>query len=209
MPEFEWGVRTPPEWRVLIKKVACYADGLGPRLYGAELRYRHSGTEIASLALHFVHEGRKGCVFRDGHVLHYDFLCRACLRTAQALQRASIGAAGAQAGSMAVERLLEDAEDDDTPVELSEGAALHLLERRTCLDAFLAFVKAKKLRGKLRAYSLGFPKYGADGWDGERIAKDLRVTAGTVGTYRAQLRAYLEEFEIERERHGGRGVAGL
>jgi hypothetical protein len=205
----EWGGgRTPQEWRALIKKVACYADGLGPRLYGADLKYRHSGTEIASLALGFVREGRTGYVFRHGHGLTYDFLCHACLRTARALQRAGIQDAASQLDIAAIEAALAHAGDDDTPVELSEGFAVQLLERRKCLEAFLAFVKGKKLRGKQRAYGLGFPKYGADGWDAERIAKDLRVTSSTVGTYRAQLRDYLEEFEVDQERRGGARAAG-
>jgi hypothetical protein len=193
MPGLDGGARTPQEWRVLIKRVACYADGLGARLYGANLKYRHSGVEIATLTLDFVREGRMGYVFRDGHGLYYDFLCRACLRTAQALQ----GACGETA--TALEQSLVE---DDTPVELTEGMAVGLLERRKCLDGFLAFVKAKKLRGKLRGYSTGFPKYAADGWDVEAIGRDLRVTSEAVGTYRAQLRAFLEEFEIEEERRG-------
>lgn len=208
MPEFEWRGRTPQEWRVLIKKVACYADGLGARLFGAELKYRHSGTQIATVTLNFVREAREGYVFRDGHLLYYHFLCQSCLRTAQALQRAGMGPVGTPPDITAIEQSLEDAGDDDTPFELSERAAAHLLEQRKCLDAFLAFVKAKKLSGKLRPYSLGFPKYGADGWDAEAIARDLRVTAGTVGKYRAQLRGFLEEFEIEQERCG-RYAAGI
>jgi hypothetical protein len=195
MPGFEGGGRTPQEWRVLIKRVACYADGLGQRLYGADLEYRHSGTQVAALTLDFVREARKGYAFRDGHVLYYDFLCQACLRTAQALQRASVEPA------TAIEQCLADAEDD-TPLELTEGAAVGSLERRTSLEAFLVFVRAKKLKGKLRGYSLGFAKYAADGWDAEAIARDLRMTEAAVGKCRAQLREFLEEFEIEEERRG-------
>lgn len=197
MSELQWGHRTPHEWRVLMKKVACYANGLGPRLYGSELAYRQSGSEIASLALSFVREQRKGYVFRDGHVLYYYFLCHACLKTARALQQVG----GQDADSQRDVALLAAGEDDDTPLELRESVALAFLERHQCLDAFLTFVKEKKLKGKLKAYGQGFPKYGAEGWDGARIAKALRLDADTIAEYRSQLREFLEDFEIMRERH--------
>lgn len=195
MLEFAEGERTPQEWRALVKKVACYADGLGERLYGPTLKYPHSGAQIAALTLDFVREARKGFVFRDGHVLYYDFLCQACVRMAQALQRASVEPA------TDVEKSLADL-DDATPVELSEAFAVSVLERRKRLDGFLAFVKTKRLKGKLKGYCVAFPKYASDTWQAAAIAKDLRVTEATVGTYRAQLRAFLEEFEIEEERSG-------
>jgi len=195
-----WDRRTPQEWRALIKKVACYAHGLGPRLYAANLKYRHSGTEIAIIALRRVREQRTGYVFRDGHVLYYYFLCAACLRTAEALQRAAVGTPDPSA--------LDRAEEDDTPMELGESVAVAFLERRKCLDAFLAFIKEKRLKGKQRAYSQGFPKYAAEGWDAECIARDLRISAADVGKYRSQLRGFLEDFEIERER-GGKSTTGI
>lgn len=197
MSELQWGRRTPHEWRVLVKKVACYANGLGPRLYGSEQAYRQSGSEIANLTLSFVRERRKGYVFRDGHVLYYYFLCHACLRTARALQQVG----GQDADDRRDVALLEPGQDDATPLDLSESAALAFLERRGCLDAFLAFVKERKLKGKLKAYGQGFPKYGAEGWDGARIAKALRVDADTIAEYRSQLREFIEDFEIVRERH--------
>ena len=66
---------------------------------------------------------------------------------------------------------------DDTPAELSERVAVQWLERSKSVEAFLAFVKAKKLSGKQRPYCAGFPKYAADGWDSEAIARDLRAKA--------------------------------
>src|SRR5262245_62135189 len=114
MPEFERGGRTPQEWRVLIKKVACYAEGLGYRLFGSSLKYRHSGTEIATLTLTLVQSQRKGYVFRDGHGLYYDFLCQACVRTARALQAACSRQPGAPDLSL-IEQCLDELGDDDTP----------------------------------------------------------------------------------------------
>ena len=87
------------------------------------------------------------------------------------------------------------------PHVLTEQVAVAFLQRRESLDQFLSFMKEQKLKGKLRAYGTGFPKYGAENWDVERIARDLRVTPATVAKYRSRLREFLEEFEIQRARH--------
>ena len=78
--------------------------------------------------------------------------------------------------------------------------ALQFLQRQQSLDPFLAFVRDQKLRGKLRAYCSGFPKYGEENWDEAQIAKDLRTTTDKVGAYRARLRDLIEEFELDRLR---------
>jgi hypothetical protein len=192
MCELELARRTPQEWRTLLRKVACYAHGVGPRLFGDTLRYRETGSQITSLTLGFVRGSRKGYVFRDGHILHYYFLCGACLRTAVALQ--------ATGGARDGRQLPPPGADDEAPEALTEGAALAFLQRRQCLDEFLAFTRQRKLKGKLRAYGAGFARYGAEAWDVERIARDLRVTPATIGRYRSQLRGFLEDFEVERER---------
>lgn len=183
----------PHQRRLLIKKAAVYAEGLGERMFGDERRFKESGEDILHITLQRLQQGEDGYSFKDGDILLFDCLCRCCRRTARSLQNGHLVATG----TSAVE------EEDDAPTELSESAAVAFLERRDGLvDQFLAFVKKQKLKGKQRAYSLGFPRYGLEGWDAEQIARDLRVTAGTVHKYRSHLRELLEQFEVLRQRRG-------
>jgi hypothetical protein len=174
----------PRQRRLLIKKAAVYAEGLGERMFGPKRRFTETGEDILHITLRRILEGKEGYTFKEGDILPFDCLLRCCRRTARSLQN---------------EHLADNAtaaEDDMPADELAESVAVAFLERRNSLDAFLAFIKAKKLKGKQRAYSLGFPKYGQEGWEADRIAKDLRVTPGTVSKYRSSLRELLEEFEV-------------
>lgn len=181
----------PHQRRLLIKKAAVYAEGLGERMFGDERRFKESGEDILHITLQRLQQGEEGYSFKDGDILLFECLCRCCRRTVRSLQSTHLGEAGAAAQE----------EEDDAPAELTEGAAVVFLQRRGGLiDQFLGFVKEQKLKGKQRAYSLGFPRYGLEGWDAERIAKDLRVTASTVHKYRSQLRELIEQFEVQRLR---------
>lgn len=181
----------PHQRRLLIKKAAVYAEGLAERMFGGERRFKESGEDILHITLQRLQHGEEGYRFKDGDILLFDCLCRCCRRTARSLQNRHL----VEAGTSAVE------EEDDAPAELSERAAVAFLERRDGLvDQFLVFVKKQKLKGKQRAYCLGFARYGLEGWDAERIARDLRVTVGTVHKYRSHLRELLEQFEVLRQR---------
>jgi DNA-directed RNA polymerase specialized sigma24 family protein len=183
----------PHQRRLLIKKAAVYAEGLGERMYGDERRYKESGEDILHITLQRLQQGDEGYSFKDGDILLFDCLCRCCRRTARSLQSKHL----VETAASAVD------EEDDAPAELSENAAVAFLERRDGLvDQFLVFVKKQKLKGKQRAYCLGFSRYGLEGWDAERIARDLRVTAGTIHKYRSHLRELLEQFEVLRQRRG-------
>jgi hypothetical protein len=184
----------PHEWRRLMKMSALYAQWFGARVFSGSGRITRTGEEILGLTLARVEEGRDGYVFRDGDILFFHYICRCCRRTVLALRED--GESGPAQGAPPIE------DDDDTPAELMETAALAFLQRRHSADRFLSFVKDKKLKGKLRAYATGFVKYGEEAWDIERIARDLRVTPATVGKYRSQLRELLEEFELQRMRRG-------
>jgi hypothetical protein len=162
-------------------------------MYGDERRYKESGEDILHITLQRLQQGDEGYSFKDGDILLFDCLCRCCRRTARSLQSKHL----VETAASAVD------EEDDAPAELSENAAVAFLERRDGLvDQFLVFVKKQKLKGKQRAYCLGFSRYGLEGWDAERIARDLRVTAGTIHKYRSHLRELLEQFEVLRQRRG-------
>jgi DNA-directed RNA polymerase specialized sigma24 family protein len=183
----------PHQRRLLIKKAAVYAEGLGERMFGDERRFKESGEDILHITLQRLQQGEEGYSFKDGDILLFDCLCRCCRRTARSLQNRHL----VETGTSAVE------EEDDAPTELGESAAVAFLQRREGLvDQFLVFVKKQKLKGKQRAYSLGFSRYGLEGWDAERIARDLRVTEGTIHKYRSHLRELLEQFEVLRQRRG-------
>jgi DNA-directed RNA polymerase specialized sigma24 family protein len=179
----------PRERRLLLKKSALYADWFTARVLGANEPVATTGEEILGLTLTKIVEGCDGYAFKDGDILFFHYLCRCCRRTVLSLYRSA-----ARTSVVPVEA------EDDTPLVLTEQAAARFLERRQSLEQFLAFVRDKKLRGKLRAYAGGFPRYGMENWGVEQIAKDLRVTPPTIGTYRSQLRQFLEEFELQRTR---------
>lgn len=178
----------PRARQLLLKRTLHYAQGLGERVLGGAPECPQTGADILAMAVDRICDGCKDYAFRDGDILLYYYLCRCCRMAALSLREASTTGAA-------------QLEDDDTPFELTEAAALSFLQRRNGLEEFLALVKEKKLKGKQRAYSLGFAKYGLEGWDPERIAKDLRATPEAVRGYRATLRAFLEEYELRRERH--------
>jgi hypothetical protein len=181
----------PHEWRRLLKMSAVYAQSFEARVCGEDQQTaRAGGEEILRLTLSRIAEGHEGYTFRDGDILFFHYLCRCCRRTVLALHRANPAEAAGERQS---------ADDDGTPAELTEQAALAFLQRRECLPVFQAFVKEKKLRGKLRAYCAGVSKYAAEG-EPERIARDLRITVGTLSEYRSRLRELLEDFESERVR---------
>jgi hypothetical protein len=181
----------PQEWQRLLKMSAVYAQSFEVRVCGEEEdRAKAGGEEVLRLTLSRIAEGQEGYTFRDSDILFFHYLCRCCRRTVLALHNA-------KTADVAAEQ--QPAEIDDTPVELTERAALAFLERRQGSASFQAFVKEKKLRGKLRAYCAGLAKYAADG-DPERIARDLRTTVETLSEYRSRLRELLEDFESERVR---------
>lgn len=180
------------EWQRLMKVIALYAQSFRERVFGGRDGIAQSGEEIVGITLKRVREQSDGYVFKDGDILYFYYLCRCCRKTVLALH------GGPPADTAAAEPLLED---ENTPAVLTEPVAVAFLERRQCLDQFLAFIREQKLKGKLRAYGTGFPKYGAEDWDVEQIAKDLRVTPATVAKYRSRLREFLEDFEIQRARH--------
>ena len=183
----------PQEWRLLMKMSALYAQSFRARVFGGHDRITQTGEEILSITLTRAQEGCEGYIFKDGDILFFYYLCRCCRKTVLTLQRPDLP-------DPADDRQpIED--DDDTPMTLTERAAVAFLQRRQSLDGFLSFMREQKLKGKLRAYGTGFPKYGAEDWDVERIARDLRITPPTVAKYRSRLREFLEEFEIQRARH--------
>jgi DNA-directed RNA polymerase specialized sigma24 family protein len=179
------------EWQRLMKFAELYVESYLQRTYGGRDGIPQSGEEIVGITLQRVQEEQQGYAFRDGDILFFFFLCRCCRKTVRALHQAEPPEAIAAPS-------VED--DEDTPATLTEQVAVAFLQRRQSLELFQAFLKEQKLQGKLRAYGAGFPKYGADDWDAEQIAKDLRVTPGTVAKYRSRLRDFLEEFEIQRAR---------
>ena len=176
------------EWQRLLKTTAVYAQSFQTRHCGERLEVGRTGEDILRITLEKMRAGCEGYTFKDGDIVFYHYLCRCCRRTVLELHPEVSGE-----GHLTVE--------DDTPAELTESAAITFLHRRNALDEFLAFLRGKKLKGKLRAYCAGFAKHAGDAWDVEQIAKDLRVTPATVATYRSRLREFLEEFEIARVRH--------
>lgn len=178
------------EWQRLMKVAEVYVYSYRQRTYGGRDGIANSCEEIVGITLKRVQEQHQGYAFRDGDILFFFYLCRCCRKTVHTLHRAE---------QPDVAPSVED--DEDTPAVLIEQVAVAFLERRQSLELFQAFIKEQKLQGKLRAYGTGFPKYGAENWDAEQIAKDLRVTPGTVAKYRSRLRDFLEEFEIQRARH--------
>jgi len=183
----------PQEWRLLMKMSALYAQSFRARVFGGRDRITQTGEEILSITLTRAQEGCEGYIFKDGDILFFHYLCRCCRKTVLTLQRP------APPDAVNDQQPIED--DDDTPIALTERAAVAFLQRRQSLDRFLSFMREQKLKGKLRAYGTGFPQYGAEDCDVERIARDLRITPPTVAKYRSRLREFLEEFEIQRARH--------
>lgn len=177
------------EWQRLLKTSAVYAQSFQARHCGERLEANRTGEDILRITLEKMRAGCEGYTFKDGDIVFYHYLCRCCRRTVLELNPEISGGGHLTVG------------DGDAPAELTESGAVTFLDRRNALDEFLAFLKGKKLKGKLRAYGAGFAKYAADAWDVERIAKDLRVSPATVATYRSRLRELLEEFEIARARH--------
>jgi hypothetical protein len=183
---------TPQEWRRLMKKSALYAQLFRARAGSGRDVIAQTGEEIVGITLKRVQERHVGYTFKDGDILFFYYLCRCCRRTVRTLY---------QHGQSGRPQAYQPAEDDeDTSAVLTEQVAVAFLQRRQSLDQFLSFIKEQKLRGKLRAYGAGFPRYGAENCNVERIAKDLRVTSATVAKYRSRLRELLEEFELLRAR---------
>ena len=184
----------PNERRLLLKWSALYAGRFKDKVFGVagrKITTVRTGEEILGLTLTSIVQGREGYVFRQGDIVPYYYLCRCCRRTVLALYKETLAGEG---------DVTPEEDDDDTPLVLTERAALQFLQRQQSQEAFLAFVRDQKLRGKLRAYCSGFPKYGEENWDEARIAKDLRTTTDKVGAYRARLRDLIEEFELDRLR---------
>lgn len=176
-----------------MKMSALYAQWFCARVGGGHNHIGKTGEEILHITLRRIAEGASGYAFKDGDILFYFYLCRCCRKTILSLLQSETPETGE------ARRVVE--EDEDTPIVLTEQAAVAFLERRQGLEPFQHFIKDKKLKGKLRAYSTGFPKYGAETWDVDKIANDLRVTPATAGQYRSRLRELLEEFEIQRGHH--------
>jgi hypothetical protein len=179
----------PHDRRLLLKRSALYAERFKQRVLGGTGEGIATGEEILALTLGKIAEKREGYVFRDGDILLFYYLCRCCRTTVLALHKESAGEIDAPppAGN-----------EVDAPLTLTEQAAVRFLARRQDLPRFLTFVGAKKLRGKLRAYANGFPRFAAEGWDEQQIARDLRVTPASVARYRSRLRELIEDFELER-----------
>ena len=181
-----------------MMEAAVYAQTFCERMFGGHGGSAQTGEEVLGITVTRVKEGWAGYEFKDGDILFFYYLCRCCRKTILTLQHA--GRCDGIGAALPVE------DDDDTPIVLTETAALAFLQRRQSLDLFLAFIKeqrlqdGQKLRGKLRAYATGFPRYGAENWGVDQIAKDLRITPPTVAEYRSRLREFLEEFEIQRAR---------
>jgi hypothetical protein len=179
----------PREWQRLLKTSAVYAQSFQTRLCGGAEEATRTGEDILRITLEKMRAGCEGYTFKEGDILFYHYLCRCCRRTALHLHREALPDAEGVV-----------LEEDDALAVLTEAAAISFLDRRQALDVFLAFLKDRKLKGKLRAYCTGFGKYAAEGSDVARIAKDLRVTPATVMLYRSRLRELLEDFEIARTR---------
>ena len=188
----------PHEKRRLMKETALYAQSFRERVFGGDDHSTQTGDEIVGITVARVKEGWAGYEFKDGDILFFYYLCRCCRKTILTLQRPD--------RHDMIDAALPVENDDDTPIVLTETAALAFLQRHQSLDQFLAFIKdhrledGQKLKGKLRAYAAGFPKYGAENWDVDQIARDLRITPPTVAKYRSRLREFLEDFEIQRAR---------
>ena len=162
----------PHEWQRLLKMSALYAHRFSARVFNGHECITKTGEEILHITLARISEEHDGYSFKDGDILFFHFLCRCCRKTVLTLPHGDLGD-----GSNAV---LPTEDEDDTPVVLTEKAAVAFLERRACLEQFQLLIKDKKLKGKLRAYGTGFHKYGLEDWEAERIAKDFRVTPATV-----------------------------
>jgi hypothetical protein len=182
----------PDDRRLLLKRSALYAERFKQRVFGGTGHGSATGEQILALTLGKIAEGRAGYLFRDGDILLFYYLCRCCRATVLALHRE--GGCADESAPSPVE------EEDEASLVLTERAAVQFLERRQALAQFLAFVAGHKLRGKLRAFAGGFPRYAAEGWDEQQIARDLRVTPASVAKYRSRLRELLEDFELERAR---------
>jgi hypothetical protein len=182
----------PREWWLMMKMSVLYAQSFRARVFGDHDRITQSGEEILSITLAKAQQGCEGYIFKDGDILFFYYLCRCCRKTVLMLQQPDRTDTAKDWKAIG--------EDDDTPDELTEQVAVAFLQRRRGLEPFVSFMKEQKLKGKLRAYGTGFPRYGAENWDVERIAKDLRITPATVAKYRSRLREFLEEFEIQRAR---------
>lgn len=175
-----------------MKETAVYAQSFCERFLGGHDGVAQTGEEILGITVTRVREGWAGYEFKDGDILFFYYLCRCCRKTILTL--------GHPGNHYTIDAALPVENDGDTPIVLTETAALAFLQRRQSLDQFLAFIKEQKLKGKLRAYAAGFPKYGAENWDVDQIARDLRITPPTVAKYRSRLREFLEDFEIQRAR---------
>jgi hypothetical protein len=182
----------PREWWLMMKMSVLYAQSFRARVFGDRDRITQSGEEILSITLAKAEQGCDGYIFKDGDILFFYYLCRCCRKTVLTLQHPERADTATDLKAIG--------EDDDTPDQLTERVAVAFLQRSQGLEPFVSFMKEQKLKGKLRAYGTGFPKYGAENWDVERIAKDLRITPATVAKYRSRLREFLEEFEIKRAR---------
>ena len=143
-------------------------------------------------------EGWAGYEFKDGDILFFYYLCRCCRRTILTLQHP-----GSRDGSDAA---LPVENDDDTPIVLTETAALAFLQRRQSLDQFQAFIRehrlkdGQKLKGKLRAYAAGFPRYGAENSGRGSDRKRFAHHAPYSGQIPLAAEEFLEDFEIQRAR---------
>jgi hypothetical protein len=180
----------PDERRLLLKWLALYADQFKQRVFGGTSSTTITGEEILRLTLRKIAEGSQDYAFREGDILLFHCLCRCCRRTVLDLYRE-----GADS-----ESAVDPSDEDDAPIVLTEHAAAGFLQLHKSHDRFLAFLKEKKLTGKLRAYAFGFPGYAAERWDVDKIAKALRVTPAVVANYRSRLRELIEEFELQRMR---------
>jgi DNA-directed RNA polymerase specialized sigma24 family protein len=179
------------ERRLLLKQSAIYAARFKQRVCGESGHITIDGEEILRLTLARMGEGVQGYEFRDGDILLLFCLCRCCRKTVLDLYRE----ANKEGNTPEVPEEAEDA-----PLMLTEGAAATFLKHNGSLDQFLAFAKGQGLSGKLRPYAQAFPRYAELQWSEAQIAKELRVTADTVATYRTRLRDLIEEFELQRMR---------
>ena len=182
----------PREWWLIMKMSVLYAQSFRARVFGDRDRITQSGEEILSITLAKAEQGCDGYIFKDGDILFFYYLCRCCRKTVLTLQHPERDRHGnrleGDRGRRRHARRADRTGRRRFPATEPRPGAVRVVHERA------------EAQGQAARLGTGFPKYGAENWDVERIAKDLRITPATVAKYRSRLREFLEEFEIKRAR---------
>ena len=157
----------PHERRRLMKETAVYAQSFCERMFGGHDGRAQTGEEVLGITVTRVKEGWAGYDFKDGDILFFYYLCRCCRKTMLTLQHAGRGDgidARRRSKRTTIRRSCSPRRRPCIPGAAPEPGSVPGFRQEQNS-------RTKKLKGKLRAYASGFPKYGAEGWDEQQIAK--------------------------------------